>query len=280
MTDVKTTHLKTPEIHPISGFTSTWAFSIPTWWSSGSFQGIHRLKLKKAREVPFLGSSTLNLQRVWSRATSVPRAHRESWSNLWRTFDRLKSYQKHTKVLFCRRAASKQLRKPNNGTKMLNILTPKLAKSYLDGQSFICLRLQFQLPRPPQSSQQVPKVPASQWPPIINLGPPKCALDQYLLHKCAILKSPTMQLLTYMVYFYGIWLCGAWMGHSTHGSSCMSSPDSPPSRRVVLSTNYLPDTCDETVSKVMTPRVTLAGTQSTSIQNETHEMATIRIDGR
>ena len=39
-------------------------------------------------------------------------------------------------------------------------------------------------------------------------------------------------------------------------------------------------TCDDTVSRVMTPSVTLAGTQSTSIQNETHEMPTIRMDGR
>ena len=42
----------------------------------------------------------------------------------------------------------------------------------------------------------------------------------------------------------------------------------------------LPETLDETVRSVMTPRVTLAGTQSTSIQKETHEIETMRIEGR
>ena len=43
---------------------------------------------------------------------------------------------------------------------------------------------------------------------------------------------------------------------------------------------HSPETCEDTVSRVMTPRVTLAGTQSTSIQNETQEMATMRMEGR
>jgi hypothetical protein len=43
---------------------------------------------------------------------------------------------------------------------------------------------------------------------------------------------------------------------------------------------YLPDTCDDTVSSVMTPSVTLAGTQSTSIQKLTQEMETMRMEGR
>ena len=42
----------------------------------------------------------------------------------------------------------------------------------------------------------------------------------------------------------------------------------------------LPVTKPETVKSVITPRVTLAGTQSISIQNETQEMATIKIDGK
>ena len=43
---------------------------------------------------------------------------------------------------------------------------------------------------------------------------------------------------------------------------------------------FLPLTCEETDSKVMTPSVTLAGTQSTSIQKDTQEMATIKIEGK
>ena len=42
----------------------------------------------------------------------------------------------------------------------------------------------------------------------------------------------------------------------------------------------LPDTRPETVRSVITPNVTLAGTQSMSIQNETQEIATISIEGR
>lgn len=45
-------------------------------------------------------------------------------------------------------------------------------------------------------------------------------------------------------------------------------------------TFFLPETCEDTVKSVMTPKVTLAGTQSTSIQNETQEIATIKIDGK
>ena len=49
----------------------------------------------------------------------------------------------------------------------------------------------------------------------------------------------------------------------------------------MLSTSEtLPDTRPETVRSVITPRVTLAGTQSISIQNDTQEIATIKIDGR
>lgn len=43
---------------------------------------------------------------------------------------------------------------------------------------------------------------------------------------------------------------------------------------------FLPETCEDTVKSVMTPKVTLAGTQSTSIQKETQEIATIKIDGK
>ena len=39
-------------------------------------------------------------------------------------------------------------------------------------------------------------------------------------------------------------------------------------------------TWPEMLSSVMTPRVTLAGTQSTSIQKETQEMPTMRVEGR
>ena len=39
-------------------------------------------------------------------------------------------------------------------------------------------------------------------------------------------------------------------------------------------------TCPEMLRSVMTPRVTLAGTQSTSIQKLTHEMPTMRVEGR
>ncbi len=42
----------------------------------------------------------------------------------------------------------------------------------------------------------------------------------------------------------------------------------------------VPETWDETVRSVMTPSVTLAGTQSTSIQKDTQEMATMRMEGR
>ena len=42
----------------------------------------------------------------------------------------------------------------------------------------------------------------------------------------------------------------------------------------------IPDTCELTVSRVMTPSVTLAGTQSTSIQKLTQLMATIKMEGR
>ena len=37
---------------------------------------------------------------------------------------------------------------------------------------------------------------------------------------------------------------------------------------------------DDTASRVMTPRLILPGTDSMSIQKETHETATIRIEGR
>ena len=49
---------------------------------------------------------------------------------------------------------------------------------------------------------------------------------------------------------------------------------------VIYNEQTIPLTCDETDNKVMTPRVTLAGTQSTSIQKDTQEMATIRIEGK
>ena len=42
----------------------------------------------------------------------------------------------------------------------------------------------------------------------------------------------------------------------------------------------LPDTSPETVRSVITPSVTLAGTQSISIQNETQEIATIKMEGK
>ena len=49
----------------------------------------------------------------------------------------------------------------------------------------------------------------------------------------------------------------------------------------ILSTKeILPETRPDTVRSVITPNVTLAGTQSMSIQNDTHEIATIKIDGR
>ena len=49
---------------------------------------------------------------------------------------------------------------------------------------------------------------------------------------------------------------------------------------VIYNEQTIPLTCDDTDNKVMTPRVTLAGTQSTSIQKDTQEMATIRIEGK
>ena len=48
----------------------------------------------------------------------------------------------------------------------------------------------------------------------------------------------------------------------------------------IYNVQTIPLTCDDTDNKVMTPRVTLAGTQSTSIQKDTQEMATIRIEGK
>ena len=44
--------------------------------------------------------------------------------------------------------------------------------------------------------------------------------------------------------------------------------------------SFIPVTSDETVRSVITPSVTLAGTQSMSIQNETQEIATIKIEGK
>ena len=38
--------------------------------------------------------------------------------------------------------------------------------------------------------------------------------------------------------------------------------------------------CDETANKVITPRLILPGTASISIQKETHEMATIKMEGK
>ena len=49
---------------------------------------------------------------------------------------------------------------------------------------------------------------------------------------------------------------------------------------MIKKTNILPDDLLDTVSKVVTPKVVLPATESTSIQNETHEMTTIRIVGR
>ena len=49
---------------------------------------------------------------------------------------------------------------------------------------------------------------------------------------------------------------------------------------LIYNEQTIPLTCDDTDNKVMTPRVTLAGTQSTSIQKDTQEMATIRIEGK
>ena len=42
----------------------------------------------------------------------------------------------------------------------------------------------------------------------------------------------------------------------------------------------LPDALLDTVSKVVTPSVVLPATESTSIQNETQEMTTIKIVGK
>ena len=46
-------------------------------------------------------------------------------------------------------------------------------------------------------------------------------------------------------------------------------------------TFFLPcPVCDETANKVITPRLILPGTASISIQKETHEMATIKMEGK
>ena len=44
--------------------------------------------------------------------------------------------------------------------------------------------------------------------------------------------------------------------------------------------DLLPDDLLDTVNNVVTPKVVLPATESTSIQNDTHEMTTIRIVGR
>lgn len=44
--------------------------------------------------------------------------------------------------------------------------------------------------------------------------------------------------------------------------------------------SHLPDDLEETVRRVVTPRVVLPGTESTSIQKETQDMTTIRIVGK
>ena len=49
---------------------------------------------------------------------------------------------------------------------------------------------------------------------------------------------------------------------------------------ITISREPLPETRPETVRRVITPRVTRAGTQSISIQNETHDIATIKIEGK
>ena len=49
---------------------------------------------------------------------------------------------------------------------------------------------------------------------------------------------------------------------------------------ITISREALPETRPETVRRVITPRVTRAGTQSISIQNETHDIATIKIEGK
>ena len=43
---------------------------------------------------------------------------------------------------------------------------------------------------------------------------------------------------------------------------------------------YVPEALLETVNKVVTPNVVLPATESTSIQNETHDMTTIKIVGK
>ena len=43
---------------------------------------------------------------------------------------------------------------------------------------------------------------------------------------------------------------------------------------------FLPEALLDTVSSVVTPNVVLPATESTSIQNETHEMTTMRMVGR
>ena len=42
----------------------------------------------------------------------------------------------------------------------------------------------------------------------------------------------------------------------------------------------VPEALLETVNKVVTPNVVLPATESTSIQNETHDMTTIKIVGK
>lgn len=50
-------------------------------------------------------------------------------------------------------------------------------------------------------------------------------------------------------------------------------------RTQLLTTDLLVD-LDETVRRVVTPSVTLPGTEFTSIQKETHEITTMRIVGK
>lgn len=50
--------------------------------------------------------------------------------------------------------------------------------------------------------------------------------------------------------------------------------------RLTLSRKFLPELWEETANRVVTPNVVRPGTESTSIQNETHEMATISMVGK
>lgn len=43
---------------------------------------------------------------------------------------------------------------------------------------------------------------------------------------------------------------------------------------------FLPEDCEETARRVVTPSVVLPGTESTSIQKETQEITTMRIVGK